>query len=210
MSFVIDGNQINFLEFWLFSNFKRVSWMFFFFWFFFIFGQLFLFKQTRNVQTLVLSRRIDNRSLFVFLLSILFDLIVKFSSTQRFLLFFLFTKLTPWNISVEMRLNNVDCEMSEMISKINANDLKIHEQYLCQPMTSKLNIRAMQWFDAATSKFDANYSCGTEYPNNLCYTFLALLQLTSLELEKLLRFLSINFGIRLSAEFSFYVVLLSI
>lgn len=61
--------------------------------------------------------------------------------------------------------------------QINANGQLVYEQYLYQMMTSKSNIRAMQWFDAATSTFDVNCSCGTEYPNNLYYTFLALLQL---------------------------------
>lgn len=77
--------------------------------------------------------------------------------------------------------------MSAAEKCLNANDLMIHVRYLYQPMTSKSNIRAMQLFDAATSTFDANHSCGTEYPNNLYYTSLALLQLTSLKLGKFVR-----------------------
>lgn len=92
------------------------------------------------------------------------------------------TRKKPCNqVWFEVRLSNdwFDRELilHDNMYEINANGQLVCEQYLYQMMTSKSNIRAMQWFDAATSTFDVNCSCGSEYPNNLYYTFLALLQL---------------------------------
>lgn len=77
----------------------------------------------------------------------------------------------------------------------------IYRQCLYQPMTSKSNIREMQLFDATTSTFDANHSCGNEYPNNLGHTFLALLQLFSVKVRKSVIFSSIL--CRIAAQIQF-------